>query len=201
MFFILQHKQLQGSWGVMYDGGDKSHKLPRIDLFEQKGAKSPVHSLSLEHVKFSDKTYRQPEDHFTLSIKKEKHVFQFESAEDKEDWVHSLCHVSKDLWQQRAKAIETSDFDDSESNMDMSDNLLYDSADKGEKGLLLFVGWLASQQHASVSQGWIWSDKFTCCHTEKEIADQNFLPHSVTVCWHRASQSQCWPYSTRRLAG
>ena len=36
----------------------------------------------------------------------------------------------------------------------------------------LFVCCSTSQQHASVSQGWICSDKFTCCHTEIEVADQ-----------------------------
>ena len=45
--------------------------------------------------------------------------------------------------------------------------------------LLLFVGCLTSQQHASESQGRIFSDKFTCCHTEIEAADQTFyLTHS-----------------------
>ena len=39
---------------------------------------------------------------------------------------------------------------------------------------LLFVGCLTSQQHASVSQGWICSDNFMCCHTETEVADQTF---------------------------
>ena len=29
----------------------------------------------------------------------------------------------------------------------------------------------------------------------------NFLSHPVTVYWHRADQSQCWPYNARRLAG
>ena len=29
----------------------------------------------------------------------------------------------------------------------------------------------------------------------------NFPSHPVTVYWHRADQSQCWPYNTRRLAG
>ena len=29
----------------------------------------------------------------------------------------------------------------------------------------------------------------------------NFLPHPVTVYWHRADQSQRWPYNARRLAG
>ena len=29
----------------------------------------------------------------------------------------------------------------------------------------------------------------------------NVLPHPVTVYWHRADQSQCWPCNARRLAG
>ena len=33
---------------------------------------------------------------------------------------------------------------------------------------------LRSQQHASVSQGRICTDNFTCCHTEIEAADQTF---------------------------
>ena len=36
------------------------------------------------------------------------------------------------------------------------------------------VGCLTSQQQASVSQGRICSDNFTCCHTEIEAADQTF---------------------------
>ena len=35
-------------------------------------------------------------------------------------------------------------------------------------------GCLTSQQHASVSQGRICSDKFTCCYTETQVADQTF---------------------------
>ena len=37
-----------------------------------------------------------------------------------------------------------------------------------------FVGCLTSQQHASVSQGRISTDNFTCCHTEIETADPTF---------------------------
>ena len=40
--------------------------------------------------------------------------------------------------------------------------------------LVLFVGCLSSQQHASVSQGRICTDNLTCCHTEIEAADQTF---------------------------
>ena len=40
--------------------------------------------------------------------------------------------------------------------------------------VFLFVGCLTSQQHASVSQGRICSDNFTCCHTEIEVAEQTF---------------------------
>ena len=39
---------------------------------------------------------------------------------------------------------------------------------------VVVVGCLTSQQHASVSQGRICSDNFTCCHTEIEAADQTF---------------------------
>ena len=47
------------------------------------------------------------------------------------------------------------------------------------KGLVcLLVGCLTSQQQASVSQGWICSDNFTCCHTEIEVADPTFLTQS-----------------------
>ena len=42
------------------------------------------------------------------------------------------------------------------------------------KWICLFVGCLTSQQQASVSQGWICSDNFTCCHIEIEAADQTF---------------------------
>ena len=38
----------------------------------------------------------------------------------------------------------------------------------------LLVGCLTSQQHASVSQGRICSDNFTCCHTDIEVADPTF---------------------------
>ena len=45
---------------------------------------------------------------------------------------------------------------------------------EAEEGVCLFVGCLTSQQHASVSQGRICSDNFTCCHTEIEVADPTF---------------------------
>ena len=46
----------------------------------------------------------------------------------------------------------------------------------GEKTVqfVVFVGCLMSQQQASVSQGWICTDNFTCCHTEIEVEDQTF---------------------------
>ena len=46
--------------------------------------------------------------------------------------------------------------------------------EKKRKIVCLFVGCLSSQQHASVSQGRICSDNFTCCHTEIEAADPTF---------------------------
>ena len=38
----------------------------------------------------------------------------------------------------------------------------------------LFVGYLTSQQHASVSQGRICSNSLTCYHTEIEVVDKTF---------------------------
>ena len=46
-------------------------------------------------------------------------------------------------------------------------------------------GCLTSQQHTSVSQGRMYSDKYTCCHAEIEVADQTFYltqPHYTDSC-------------------
>ena len=65
----------------------------------------------------------------------------------------------------------------------------------------LFVGCLTSQQQASVSQGQICSDKFTCCHTEIEVADQTFdLTQSQYTDTGPTSPSAD-PITARRLAG
>ena len=42
------------------------------------------------------------------------------------------------------------------------------------RAVCLLVGCLTSQQHASVSQGRICTDNFTCCHTEIQVANQTF---------------------------
>ena len=44
----------------------------------------------------------------------------------------------------------------------------------GKGGCCWLVGCLTSQQHASVSQGRVCTDNFTCCHTEVEVVDQTF---------------------------
>ena len=47
---------------------------------------------------------------------------------------------------------------------------------------MLLVACLTSQQHAGVSQGQIYSNKFTCWHNETELADQTFyLTQSQTT--------------------
>ena len=66
---------------------------------------------------------------------------------------------------------------------------------------LLFVGCLTSQRHASVSQGRICSDNFFVLPHWERSCRSNFPSHPVTVYWHRADQSQRWPYNARRLAG
>ena len=47
-------------------------------------------------------------------------------------------------------------------------------AGKADVVVCLLVGCLTSQRHASVSQGRICTDNFTCCHTEIEVADRTF---------------------------
>ena len=62
----------------------------------------------------------------------------------------------------------------------------------------LTAGCLTSQQHASISQGRICSDKCTCCHTEMEVEKKNLqkscgsilLSHPVTLYGHWANQSE-----------
>ena len=53
-----------------------------------------------------------------------------------------------------------------------------EAARHGDRLVCLLVGCLlgclTSQQQASVSQGRICSDNFTCCHTEIEVADPTF---------------------------
>ena len=71
------------------------------------------------------------------------------------------------------------------------------SAYSSSLALLLLVGCLTSQQHASVSQGRICTDKFTWCHTWDRSCRSNFPSHPVTVYWHRADQSQCWPINAQ----
>ena len=44
----------------------------------------------------------------------------------------------------------------------------------GSRFVCWLVGCLMFQQHTSVSQGLIWPDNCTCCHTETEVADQTF---------------------------
>ena len=44
----------------------------------------------------------------------------------------------------------------------------------GWPSLCWLLACLSSQQHASVSQGWVRSETFMCCHTEIEVADQIF---------------------------
>ena len=48
------------------------------------------------------------------------------------------------------------------------------SLEESRMGFCMLVACLTSRQHASASQGRLCSDKFTCCHTEIESADQIF---------------------------
>ena len=63
-----------------------------------------------------------------------------------------------------------------------------------------FVSCLTSQQHASVSQGRICSDNFTCYHIEIEVADQTFyLTQSQSTDSVPTSPSADHPFPRRTL--
>ena len=66
---------------------------------------------------------------------------------------------------------------------------------------LLFVACLMSQQHASITQGRIWSDNFTCCHTGIEVADHTFYVTQSQYTDTGPTSPNRWPYNARRLAG
>jgi hypothetical protein len=117
---------------VLYDAGGRDPRPPHIDMFDDKTCQGhPVHTINLEHLKFSDKSFRQRDPTFMLSVKKEKHHFEFDSLDTKDEWVQGLCHISPDLWKQRASSLDISDTDDQEEESDMRENLLYDSYEKG----------------------------------------------------------------------
>ena len=65
----------------------------------------------------------------------------------------------------------TTDFDRVGITLDSFDVCNYSPENEGRFGLM--ISCLKCQQHANVSQGWICSDNFTCCHT---VADQIRYP-------------------------
>ena len=65
----------------------------------------------------------------------------------------------------------------------------------------LFVGCVTSQQHAECISGTDLHRQFYVLPHWDRSCRSNFPSHPVTVYWHRADQSQCWPYNARRLAG
>ena len=67
--------------------------------------------------------------------------------------------------------------------------------------MFMFVGCLTSQQHASVSQGRVCSDSFTCCHTEIEVAYQTFYLIQSQYTDTGPTSPSTDPITPRRLAG
>ena len=55
------------------------------------------------------------------------------------------------------------------------------------------VGCLTSQQHASVSQGRVCTDNFTCCHTEIQVADQTFYLTQLQYTYTRPTSPSADP--------
>ena len=66
----------------------------------------------------------------------------------------------------------------------------------------LFVGWLLNVQATCqcISGTDLLRQVYMLPHWDRSCR-WNVLLHPVTVYWHRADQSQCWPYNARRLVG
>ena len=66
----------------------------------------------------------------------------------------------------------------------------------------LFVGWLLNIPATCecISGTDLLRQFYVLPHWDTSCRS-NFLPHPVTVYWHRADQSQRWPYNAGRLAG
>ena len=65
-----------------------------------------------------------------------------------------------------------------------------------------FVGWLLNVPATCecISGTDLLRQFYVLPHWDRSCRS-NVLPHPVTVYWHRADQSQHWPYNARRLAG
>ena len=66
----------------------------------------------------------------------------------------------------------------------------------------LFVGWLLNIPATCecISGTDLHRQFYVLPHWDRSCRS-NFPSHPVTVYWHRADQSHCWPYNARRLAG
>ena len=64
--------------------------------------------------------------------------------------------------------------------------------------VVVVVGCLTSQQHASLSQGRISSDNCTCYHSEVEVADQTFqlTQSQYTDTWPASLSADPWRVAT-----
>ena len=84
------------------------------------------------------------------------------------------------------------------------------------KEVLQYLGWVWTDVlEVCLFVGWLHNVPATCeCISGTDLLRQfyvlphwdrscrsNFPSHPVTVYWHRADQSQRWPYNARRLAG
>ena len=89
-------------------------------------------------------------------------------------YIPSICLVSQYLGEEDEEKEKEGDIDDDRDNDDVIASFYVDDDENDDddgnaalttrRTVCLFVGCLTSQQQASVSQGRICSDNFTCCH-------------------------------------
>ena len=119
---------------------------------------------NVEQVKEYLNAMQNPMNQLHDSVKEERRVDWQEKSHGlaKQNSQSGMC---ESFWAQASKGLRKKCLDEFNH---------YNETIAREPGRFLLVGCLTSKQHASVSQGRICTDNFTCCHTEMEAADPTF---------------------------
>ena len=99
-------------------------------------------------------------------------VFVFKGKTESLSQLHPLVYITEGtLSVQKRKANKRTK---PQTNQQKEETNQQRGRREGERGKCWLVACFTSQQHASVSQGRICTDYFTCCHTEIQVADPTF---------------------------
>ena len=85
--FYFQSKRLEGDWAELYDHDAQGpeRKPPCVVVYDDcdESNRKVKHTLTLEQVRFPDKSFLHHDNVLNITIKKEKHQFEFDSPQNK----------------------------------------------------------------------------------------------------------------------